>query len=347
MSNLDIKLQSEYFTSIDNNILSLGQALILLRREHNEQVATEVIRKYCMETNVEEIQRVGMEFLYINGYYADLQNLVIKNKGSLNPLNQNWADVFQILIDRRYKRRQAHIYHQRLNNVKTDDPQLICLIELSKVALYYDQNEFGKIGNFLEIQPNLFNQIEDDFLLSSYNLKLYQHLFVYYWVRNELIMARKYAFRALNKTNSALTKSSLNINLGLTYTFDTFQQGMYHTNEALKISRKHGLNKIHESIKQYNIPFLAAHFKQVDGISSTDKSEQAHIEIAKGNRDKAIAILNEVPIDSPFKLYYLGLAKQDENILQQSYTDFIEKRSDYFFSRLPFNALKKLRQSSN
>jgi len=342
MSNLDIKLQSEYFASIDNNILSLGQALLLLTREHNERVAREAIRKYCMKTTVEETQRIGMEFLYINGYTADLQNLIIKNKNSLNQLNQEWADVYQVLIDRRYRRHETHIYLRRLKNIKTDDPQLKCLIELSKVALYYDQNEFGKIGNFLDIQHNLFNQIKDDFLFSSYRLKLYQHLFVYYWVRNELIMARKYAFRALNKTNSALTKASLNINLGLTYTFDTLQQGMYHLNEAKKITKELGLNKTYESINQRNIPFLAAIFKQVEGVTSNDKSEQAHLEIAKGNHDKAIAILEDVPIDSPFKLYYLGLAKQDEAILQQSYTDFIEKRSDYFFSRLPFNALKNL-----
>lgn len=346
MSNLDIKLQTEYFNSIDNNTLSLGQAMVLLTREHNEQMARELIRKYCIKTTSEEIQRVGMEFLYINGYTIDLQKLIIKNKSSANPLNQKWSVVYQTLIDRRSKRHQTHIYLRRLNNIKTNDPQLTCLIELTKVALYYDQNEFGKIGNFLDIQPSLFNQIEDDFLLSSFNLKLYQHLFVYYWVRNELIMARKYAFRALNKTNSALTKSSLNINLGLTYTFDTYQQGMYHLNEALKITKENKLEEAYESIIQKNIPFIAANFKQVDGITSDDKSEQAHIEIAKGNHDKAVAILESTPIDSPFKLYYLGLAKQDEAILQQSYTEFIEKRSDYFFSRLPFNALTRLRQSS-
>src|SRR5699024_2710998 len=270
-----------------------------------------------------------------NGYTADLQNLIIKNKNSLNQSNQEWADVYQVLIDRRYRRHETHIYLRRLKNIKTDDPQLKCLIELSKVALYYDQNEFGKIGNFLDIQHNLFNQIKDDFLFSSYRLKLYQHLFVYYWVRNELIMARKYAFRALNETNSVLTKASLHTNLGLTYTFDTYAQGMYHFKEALKLANTYQLEQVKRSIQQKNIPFFSAHVGDVEGIETDDRSEQAHLEISKGNRSKAITILEQMPLDSPFKLYYLGLAKQDKAILLQSYSDFINKRSDYFFSRLP------------
>lgn len=344
MTDLGMDFRIAYFDPIDEDTLSLGEAIFLLSHEHDEYTANEVIRLYCMETPVEKFQRIGMEFLYINGYYTELQRLIMKNKASMNILNQTWADVFQVLLDRRNKRRgQAHIYLRRLQEIKTDDPELICLIELSKIALYYDLSEFGKIGNFLDIQPGLFNKIEDDFLLSSCKLRLYQILFIYYWTRNEVIMARKFAFRALNESNSVLTKSALHVNLGLTYTFDTYQQGMYHFNQALKITEQYGLDKISNSVRNYNIPFLSAHFKQVDGISSIDQSEQAHIEIAKGNHDKAIRLLQDVDINSPFKLYYLGLAKQDEALLQQAYTDFIEKRSDYFFSRLPFSALKQLR----
>src|SRR5699024_12743925 len=90
-----------------------------------------------MDTPVENIKRVGMEFLYINGYYADLQYLIIKNKASLNTLNQQWAELFQILLDRRYKRNKAHIYLQRLKEFRTGDPELICLIVFTRLSLYY------------------------------------------------------------------------------------------------------------------------------------------------------------------------------------------------------------------
>src|SRR5690625_5703464 len=95
---------------------------------------------------------------------------------------------------------------------------------------------------------------------------------------------------------------------------------MNHLNEAIKITKENKLEEAYKSIIQKNIPFIAANFKRVDGITSNDKSEQAHIEIAKGNHDKAVAILESTTMDSPFKLYYLGLAKQDEAILDRKST---------------------------
>src|SRR5699024_10384020 len=168
------------------------------------------------------------------------------------------------------------------------------------------------------------------------------NLFIYYLVRNEVIIARKYAFRVLTQTNNPETEISLHMALGLSYIFDTYFQAMYHYTEALKIAKKENLDKIVETIEQQNIPFISAHFNKVKGVTSTDKSEQAHIEIAKGNYAKAEAILSEIETNSPFRMYYVGMAKRDKTILLQSYNQFIEKRSDYFFSRLPLNALQKM-----
>ncbi len=194
----------------------------------------------------------------------------------------------------------------------------------------------------MERQQKLFDKIEDRFLLSFFHVRLNQNLFVYYLVRNEVIIARKYAFQALNQVTNPMTKISLHVNLGLSYVYETYEQGMYHLRKALEIAQAENMSSLVELIEQRNIPFLSAHFGRVDGITTTDKSEQAHIAIAKGNYAKAEAILSDIDMNSPFRLYYLGMAKQSKDILLQSYSYFIEKRSDYFFSRLPLNALQKL-----
>lgn len=167
-------------------------------------------------------------------------------------------------------------------------------------------------------------------------------LLTYYLLRNEVIMARKYAYRALNQTCSEGLKVDIHNSLGLSYTFDTYFQGMHHLKEALKIAKKHNLtNKIY-ALENFNIPFLAANFNKVDQISTADKSELAHIEIVKGNYSNAVEMLNELSTDSPFALYYMGVAKQDKEILTRSYHSFIEERSDYFFSKLPLRALRRM-----
>ncbi|MFD1036833.1 AimR family lysis-lysogeny pheromone receptor [Virgibacillus byunsanensis] len=326
----------------NTNDLTMSQLILVLTHEHDQATVNELIRKFCLQSTSSEIIKKGMEFLYINGYYNDLQILINKNSEINCPSHKSWATVYQMMLDRKKMQKTPQTILQLLNNFQTDEPELKCLIEFLKIAAYYDLNQFDRVGNFLDQQQQLFVEVEDQYLLSNFNNRLYQHLFLYYWVRNELIMARKYAFRVLNQTSNPKTKANLHVNLGLTYTFDTYFQGMYHLSEALKITNKHNLKNIKNVIEQQNIPFLSAVFQKVEGISTDDKSEQAHIEIAKGNLLKSKEILQDIPINSPFRVYYLGMAEQNKDILLQSYKSFVEERSDHFFSRLPLNALREL-----
>jgi len=322
--------------------LTLAELMEVLTQEHDNETVKEMIRKYCMQSTSLDIQKKGMEFLYIHGYYNELKQLINKNKESDHASNRLWAKVYQITIDRRFGSFTPHESLQQIKQIHTEEPELRCIVEFSRVTIYYDLNQFNKIGNFLDIQHELFGAVQDRLLLSYFKIRLNQILMTYYLMRNEIIMARKYGYRVLNQSFSVGSKVSTHVKLGLSYTFDTYFQGMHHLQQALQIAKDHNLLNIIRLIEQNSIPFLSAHFNKPEGITTTDKSEQAHLEIAKGNNEKAIEILSELPLDSPFTIYYLGKAKQDKDLLLQSYSYFIEKRSDYFFSRLPLNILRNM-----
>ncbi|WP_373893952.1 AimR family lysis-lysogeny pheromone receptor [Virgibacillus sp. CBA3643] len=311
--------------------------------EYDAKARMELTRNFLMRTSSDNVRKKGMEFLYVNGFYEDLQILIQKNWGSENSSNRDWARVYQLTIDRKLTRYHPSEIVRKAENMKTDEPELKCLLEFVKVTAYYNMNQYNKVGNFLENYQYLFQQVDDRIMVSFFTIRLHHIFLTYYLLRNELIMARKYAYRILNQTSNNLTKVDVHIKLGLSYTFDSYFQGMHHLAEALKLAREHQLTKHIRVIEHQNIPFLAAHFNQVDNIKTDDKSEQAHIEIAKGNYTGAITILNELPTDSAFKLYYMGRAKQDKKMLLQSYNYFIEKRSDFFFCRLPLKALMQMR----
>lgn len=344
MHSFNLNTMEDSISSLSNNEkLSMDQLDLMLSQEYDSETANLLMRKLCLQSNSDDINKKGMEFLYMHGFFDDLQILIDKNKKSPNQSNQKWAAIYQITIDRKLRRYPPDVLLSYAEKFITDEPELKCIIEFIKVTIYFGLNQFGKLGNFLEKQQDLFKEIDDRLLLSLFNQRLNHNLFAYYLVRNEVIIARKHAFRVLNQTTNPKTKLNIHTTLGLSYIFDTYFQGMFHMSEALKIAKEHQLESSRKIIEQYNIPFLSAHFKKVDGITSPDNSEQAHIELAKGNLAKAEAILSEIDIDSPFKMYYLGRAKQDRSILLQSYNQFIEKRSDYFFSRLPLNAMKEMK----
>ncbi|CDQ38322.1 MULTISPECIES: AimR family lysis-lysogeny pheromone receptor [Virgibacillus] len=341
-----MSLPTTFIAGEDELTLSLEQLKEFLSRDHDNETVMQLIRKYCLQSSSRDIQKKGMEFLYMNGFFEELQQLVEKNKKSTYTSNRQWASIYQIMIDRNTTRYSPHELLQKVKRMTADDPETKCLIEFVKVTLYYDLQQYDKIGNFLDIQQRLFERIDDRFLIAFFNIRLNQFLMIYYLLRNELIMARKCAYRVLNLSQNPNTKAGVHIKLGLSYIFDTYLQGMYHLNEAISIAEYHGLQNIIHSVNNNNIPFLTSHFRKLDQfehITTTDASELAHMEIAKGNNAKAISILSKIKLDSPFKLYYMGKAKYDKQILLQSYNEFIEKRSDFFFSRLPLSVLKTMK----
>jgi len=324
---------------IDQDELSLDVVIKLLAQQCEQKTVVELTRNYCFQTTSEHIKRAGMEFLYMNGLFHDLQALIYKNMQASHPTTREWAYCYQMMIDRRLKNYSPSRMLKRVQQFQTDDPALKYLLEFIKLSIYYDLREFDKIGDFLEKQQYLYHLIDDRYLVNSFRLRMYNYLFIYYWKRNELIMARMYAFRALNMTLHTMEEVNLHIHLGLSYTFDTLEQGMYHLKKARDIAKSYQL-PVYKTIINKHIPFLCAHFKQTSNIKTVDKLEQAHLEIARGNHRKALIFLNNVSLSNPFALYYLGLAKRDEHILFQAYNHFIEKRSDYFFARLPLHVLR-------
>lgn len=321
--------------------LTLEEVIIRFNRAHEPQEALQLVRNQCLQSDSSDVMKKGLEFLYINGFYKDLPFMIEKNKKSANPSNRQWGEVYEI-VQIMLKKHQPHKILQRIDKMNVDGPALKWLLEFIKVTAYLNLNQYNKIGNFLAINQPMLDEINNRLLVSYFKSRSYQILLTYYMMRNELIMARKYAYRLLNQTQNNSTKVNVHIKLGLPYTFDSYFQAMIHFRQALDLAEKHNMSYRIHVIKQNNIPFISAQFNEVEGITSSDPSEQAHIEIAKGNHDKAIELLSGLDIDSPFRLYYLGRAKQDKRILLDSYHAFIRQRRDFFFSRLPFNILKQI-----
>lgn len=327
---------------INKDDQKLDHIIHLFSLGHENEKVIDLTRKYCLQSSSLETQKKGMEFLFINRLYDDLQLLIDKNKQSKYILNEQWAQVYQLMLDQKTKPHLAAEVINSINLFETDDPVLKCLLEFIIIEIYVDMNDYRIVSNSLENVENLITKIQDPFLLNSFRARINHTMFLYYWARNEVIIARKFAYQLLNQTLNYEMKANIHMKLGLSYLFETYSQGMYHLKKALKIAKEHHMPYYTYIMENNNIPFFSAHFKRVDGLYSEDKSEQAHLEIAKGNYDKAIRILNELPLDTPFQLYYMGLAKQDKHYLLQSYESFIKDRSNYFFSRLPLNAIKEM-----
>ncbi|SDK14718.1 AimR family lysis-lysogeny pheromone receptor [Sediminibacillus albus] len=319
--------------------LTIEDYMNMISRDYPEEKVVFLTKQFCLTSESDYVKRTGLEFLYMNGYYQELDDLILINKQSLNSINRKWAYLYDLLVLRKKGTIPEHALLEEINQIKTNLAELNCIVGFMKIYLYYDLNEFEKLGDYLDQQSELINEIEDSFLSSLFFVRLNEILFTYYWKRNELILARKYAFQVLTESYCQERKANIHMHLGLSYLYDNYVQCVYHLDEAKRIAILYNKAVLIRAIEQQNFPFVSAHFGIIKGITTMDPSEQAHLAIAKGDYEKARKILKGISLDSPFRKYYLGMAEQDKGLLLRSYNDFIVKRSDYFFSRLPLLAL--------
>lgn len=325
-----------------DQITDLEQFITVASMENEEDTAIQLTKDYCLITTNEVDWRIGMHFLYTNGFYEETQILIDKNKKSKNQINHKWAAVYELVLARRFRSIDHHEILKKLTNIKTEDTNLQFVIKQTMLSTNFDMFDYGSFNILLEELQGLLLKLDNHLLISLANINLDQLFFLYYWKSNEVILARKYGFRLLNRMYNKKQKAHLHVNLSLTYTFDDFNACMYHLNQAKLMAEEFQDSRLLTMIRDQNYPFICAHFQQTDNVSSANNSEQAHLEIAKGNLIKAQGLLESVTQVTPFIKYYLGLAHQDRKLLISSYNDFIETRSDYFFARLPLHALQKL-----
>lgn len=302
----------------------------------------QVMRDFFVQTTDAQAMRIGLEYLLMNGFYQDLHRLLDKNKQHTSILNRNWAHLFQLMLT---KEKRTLTHEQLLTEAKriqTDDPGLKALIQFFIIAIHVDVFEFDVVANRLDYLQELLYQVSHRVLSPLLNYRLDRVLFVHHWKRNEMLLARKYGFRAFRNNHNHVHLANLHINLSLSYLFDDFESANYHLIEAEQMAHEYQITRLIKMIEEQNRPFICAHFNRPDGITTPIKSEQAHLAMAKGDYETAPQILSEFTEFTPFTYYYLGRAHHDKQLLQKSYYAFIEERSDHYFARLPLAAMQSM-----
>lgn len=312
-----------------------------LKGSTNVDSRIEVISKSFLKSRCLQTLKLGMEFMFVHNQFRSLQQLIIKNKHTKNKENIEWAEVYQLMLNIHYRKSTFFELMNKIQQFETQDPTVKTLLEFSKLMVYNNMKDYKFLGESIDKINKFVESIQDVFLVSCFRRRIDQVMFYYYRSRNELILARKISYQLLEVPLDARTRAWIHSSLAFTYLFDTYEQGIYHLDLALKITKKHKIKEHYYHLCHYSIPFYSAHFGETKNLESDAKCQQAHIEIQRGNKDKAIKLLSEIQLINPFQYYFLGLATEDINILNQSYHMFLNERNDYFHSRLPLYAIKK------
>ncbi|MDX8045038.1 AimR family lysis-lysogeny pheromone receptor [Gracilibacillus sp. S3-1-1] len=310
------------------------------------------MRELCLASVEEANQFVALEYLYVNGLYDELNIMLKKTEHASSRWIRKATRFYQMMYERKALRAKQlkpdapAKYIRIANRIKLEEGDYVSQIlrDLLYVYSYFDMHQYGKIGTFHQLLKDNLSRVQDPLLHELLENRLTEVMFNYHWKRNELILSRKYGYKLLKETNNARKKIDIHNMLAQGYLFESYDQAMHHVFVAIELANQIQYERALYGLKNYTLPFIAAYYQRTEGITSEDLAEQAHIALAENDIDTCIRILEGFEELTPFQQYYLGKAKQDKYLLRTAYQRFIEERDDYFYARLPLEALNALDQ---
>ncbi|UOQ87066.1 AimR family lysis-lysogeny pheromone receptor [Gracilibacillus salinarum] len=321
--------------------MQLSQFLTMISLDNDETQELSITKDFLLLSNSTTDQRLALEYFYINRSYEELQYYIKLNMDHAHPVNKNAAKLYKLMLHLR-DGKPAHEVRALAKTVSADTPELKCIKYFLNIEVDSKVYNFERIGYFLNKIQKQIRYVDNPLLITFFNSRIQMILFHYYWKRNELILARKHAYEALQLPHQAIQKAQLHLDLALTYIYEDFHSCIYHIEEAKYLALALDDREILDRIDNFTYPFVCAHFGKTDGVDTEHPVEKAHLEIARGNFDVAQQLLENLEFSTPFSQYYLGLATKKQHFFIYSYQHFMEKRSDHFFAKLPLKASEGL-----
>jgi hypothetical protein len=288
--------------------------------------------------------RLSMEYLSTNRLLDDLKNVIETQINSSNKELKDWATHYLIL----YKYQTlSESFANLLKELKTMKPTLYIEMKVLRIILElylnFMQRNYTDLFPLCEKAQKLISEIKCDFIRESYKIRISEMLSKgYLFCKDDPIEARKHGENILKSKNIC---ASIKLNtyhmMGTSLIFDNFEDSARYFKKYKEMAEIHGrIEKVKEA-EERDLHFLRVLWgKELELAQTTDPNEKMFYETLHGDKKKAIEMLKDC-YDSPFKVCYEGIAKEDPELLVQSIAMFLD-RGNKFFVRLPRMFLERI-----
>ncbi|MCZ6943969.1 XRE family transcriptional regulator [Bacillus mycoides] len=285
--------------------------------------------------------KVAFALAHLNDHVVLMEYLSKICEESKDLEMRRFADIFNLYIDRLKGKnvRKVYLDIQKARNSNAD-VEIFC--DILSMLILCDLGDFGLMEGY---KSRVENNIMDDKLVTNIYLKsLYG-----FWVK-EL-----WSYSILRKNNSLkfvrengelrthkdinffpVMEALLNIRSGENLMFSDYKKSLYFFQEALNV-----LKGAKGSLK-YNIALNDINFIRIFWWKDLNKidfdklhpAEYALFLIKKGKYQQAINILEEIRLKknmlTPLQTCYLGMAKKDIHLIEQS-IDMFKANNDFLY----------------
>ncbi|MED1270080.1 AimR family lysis-lysogeny pheromone receptor [Bacillus mycoides] len=285
--------------------------------------------------------KVAFALAHLNDHVVLMEYLSKICEESKDLEMRRFADIFNLYIDRLKGKnvRKVYLDIQKARNSNAD-VEIFC--DILSMLILCDLGDFGLMEGY---KLRVENNIMDDKLVTNIYLKsLYG-----FWVKelwSYSILRKNNSLRFVRENGELRThrdinffpvmEALLNIRSGENLMFSDYKKSLYFFQEALNV-----LKGAKGSLK-YNIALNDINFIRIFWWKDLNKidfdklhpAEYALFLIKKGKYQQAINILEEIRLKknmlTPLQTCYLGMAKKDIHLIEQS-IDMFKANNDFLY----------------
>ncbi|MES5896928.1 AimR family lysis-lysogeny pheromone receptor [Bacillus cereus group sp. RP43] len=318
--------------------------------KHNPELRRTCLFEYCEKIKGNKNLKIGMEFAHARGEFDLLETLIKKAELSKNEVTKEWAEVYRILYSRSKEglvgKSLLTEVEKKRKTIKSTEMNL--LLDIIYCYGVYDLSDYRFLYRYAcDVKEKIENEIsqKEKFLTQSFTIKINESIHATSLTLCKIKEAREYAHYLMDYLGEPgkypIPQASALYVLGESYIFEDYNKAKVHLEQALYALGDTFNDKMKNKKKciMNTLNFLKVyHSKDLDDLYLTDPAEIAFLEIKKGNKEKAIEILNGLEKQngklSAFQLCYMGIAKEDRKLIEKSLKKF-EEIGNIFYAQLP------------
>lgn len=295
--------------------------------------------------------RYALEYCVMNQLWDLMEELIEMLSVSSNPVDKEWAAMYQLLLLRKEKLLSPMEQLDRIETFKPKELEMQIMKSMLKAYIYLDLKERYAIFLHIDGTETLINKVKSVFIRDSYTIRLSLIMSYIHLVENNLEKSREYSYSILEQNFFEDVKASAHQNIGTSYLLESFNKAEDHLKKALDFFIKHNQTaKIKRAT--LNLSFLRSYWDQ-DYTYTQEIDDHAcllnfiYYLIKKGESTLALEHINSINIkelsewDKAFYYYYKGLLTNDITSFYYSVESF-SNINDLFRIQLPLKELEKL-----
>ncbi|PFA75833.1 AimR family lysis-lysogeny pheromone receptor [Bacillus cereus] len=318
----------------------LAKTLVLLYENHKTR--RDMLETYLAVAKPEN-SREAMEYLSLRGEFDLLKTLIDREKKSDTEENAEWACVYDLIYLKSQEEIELPDYHEELEEMKEKNQNADMQVLLGILLCYtsYQLGDYRLLTKRMTKLKRKASQIKNKFIKKCLNVRIKEGLASIKLTSDELHEVRDICDKVLilceNEPHLLINKARALWLKAESFIFDDYEQSLMLFNDALAILNDNFNPEIVKKRKAIikTIQFLEIyHNRDLDTLGVMEDGERAFYEIRIGNYDRAIEILMSIKNKngelSSFELVYLGMAKNEREIIKQGLRKFEEKNSLFY-----------------